>query len=94
MTYIITYKGKNLNAIYFNGNGTVSDMIKFSNKSYIIFEDEGGAWDYLNTMHDKIIERKDDLVKGLFAKLDKIINNCEIKDVTPYQPVFEKEQLL
>ncbi|MFA5340213.1 MAG: hypothetical protein WC332_00405 [Clostridia bacterium] len=87
--FVIKYNGKTLSYLHPNGNGTVKDIIGFSNKSYHVFEDEGGAWDYLQTMHDKIIERKDELTAGLFDKLEKVINSCKVADRTPYSVTFE-----
>jgi hypothetical protein len=83
MKYVLQYKNRNLSRIFANSNGTVKDIIRFSNKSYFTFNDEGGAWDYLHAQHDTLIERKNDLAAGLFDKVNHIINNIDIKIIEP-----------
>ena len=82
MKYIATYKDKPLSAFFPNGNGTVKDMISFSQKSFALFNSHTEINDYLN-YHSNYLQSRSGIDKSLVDKVLAIVNKIKI---LPYNP--------
>ena len=78
MKYIATYKGRPLNSIHSNGNGTIKDILPFSWKCFSIFKSPKQATAYLDYHKKYINSRTNDINPKLLVELNKIFDKIQI----------------
>ena len=81
MKYVLSFRNRNMSSCFPNGNGSVKDIVSFSNKDFYIYSTPEEAEGHKIFLINAIKVRKEEINNMVYASVISKLESMQIRNI-------------